>query len=123
MFYPPANRSPCATFTDVFLSMAKLYVFGDRYDIESLRSLVLYKMRRTLVALKLFPKRIPELLLLVEYVFETTREEDELRVMMTQFAGCMITALVRCPDWDPFVVKQPIFTRELVQFIQGVGVA
>ena len=123
MFYPPRNYSPHATLTDVLLSLAKLYVFGDRYDIASLRALVLYKMRRTLVALKLFPQRIPEIFLLVEYIYETTRKGDELRVMVTQFAGCMITALVRWPSWDSYIVDQPAFTAELVQFLQNPDAA
>ena len=43
-FKPRKNRDAGEDFTAVFLGHARLYVFADRYDIESLRSLCLYKL-------------------------------------------------------------------------------
>jgi hypothetical protein len=114
VFQPYKNYQPVECFEETFLSQARLYVFGDRYLIEALRTLVLYKMRRTLVAFKLFPERVPDIFLLVQYVYENTREGDGLRELLTDFAVCKITLLLAHSGWGPFMHEQGSFTSELL---------
>ncbi|KIW75220.1 hypothetical protein Z517_11994 [Fonsecaea pedrosoi CBS 271.37] len=118
LFRPYKNYTPSESLTEMLLSQARLYVFADRYVIESLRSLVLYKMRRSLASLKLFPERGPEVFLLVQYVYENTREGDDLRALLTQFIACMITVFLQHPDWDGFIRQQHIFTMDLLKHLR-----
>ncbi|OQV10722.1 BTB/POZ domain-containing protein [Cladophialophora immunda] len=118
IFHPYRNSTPSESLMETLLSLAKLYVFADRYVIESLRSLVLYKMRRTLVSLKLFPQRVSEVFLLVQYVYDHTREGDDLRLLLTQFAACMINVFLQHSDWDRFICEQQTFTSELLHHLR-----
>jgi hypothetical protein len=120
-FQPYKNYQPFECFEEVFLCQARLYVFGDRYDIEALRSLVLYKMRRTLAVFILFPERVPDIFLLVQYVYENTREGDGLRNLLTEFAVCRITLLLDHSDWDAFMHEQSSFSSELLEKLRNIS--
>lgn len=120
-FQPYRNYQPFECFEETFLFQARLYVFGDCYLIEALRTLVLYKMRRTLVAFRLFPERVPDIFLLVQYVYQNTREGDGLRDLLTDFAVCMITLLLGHPDWDFFMREQGSFISELLGKLRKVS--
>ncbi|TKA24290.1 hypothetical protein B0A54_17936 [Friedmanniomyces endolithicus] len=58
-----ANTESCEEYTDVSLSHAHLYTFADRYDVEGLRELALYKLHQTLVKFTQFNERIGDPLL------------------------------------------------------------
>ncbi|EXJ73589.1 uncharacterized protein A1O5_03351 [Cladophialophora psammophila CBS 110553] len=118
VFYAYKNYTPSESFTETLLAQAKLYVFCDRYIVEPLRSLVLYKMQRTLASLNLFPERVPEIFLLIQYIYENTSDGDDLRTLLTQFAACMITVLIQHPDWGIFIREQRSFTSELLQHLR-----
>ncbi|KIY03072.1 uncharacterized protein Z520_01539 [Fonsecaea multimorphosa CBS 102226] len=118
IFHPYRNCPPSESLTETLLSQARLYVFADRYVVESLKALVLYKMRRTLASLKLFFERVPEVFGLVQYVYENTREGDDLRLLLTQFAACVIPVLLQHPDWDRFIREQRTFTWDLLQHLR-----
>ncbi|OAP65342.1 hypothetical protein AYL99_01314 [Fonsecaea erecta] len=118
VFQPYRNRTSSESLAETLLSQARLYVFADRYVVESLRLRVLYKMRRSLASLKLFPERVPEVFGLVQYVYENTREGDDLRLLLTHFAACKVTALLEHPDWEQFIGEQRTFTWDLLQHLR-----
>jgi hypothetical protein len=119
-FLPFRNYDPSESFQSVFLCQARLYVFGDRYDVEALRSLVLYKLRRALSVFTLFPQRVPDILMLVEYAYENTPEGDDLRDLLSDYALCKVTFLLTHDDWDFFARENPTFTMELLAKLRGL---
>jgi hypothetical protein len=112
-FKPPRNIHS-ESWEGVFLCHTKLYVLADRYVIEDLKSLALYKIRRTLASFTLFPQSITDILELLRYTFENTREEDALRDLLVDYALCKVTYLLESDAWDTFIEEEPTFTRTLL---------
>ena len=90
IFEPYKNCDPGEMFTKIFLCHARLYVFADRYQIDSLRTLVLYKLRRTLAAFRLFPQRVPDIFELIRFSYTSTRESDDMGDLLTDYVVCFI---------------------------------
>ncbi|KAK5726339.1 hypothetical protein LTS12_027452, partial [Elasticomyces elasticus] len=89
-----ANSESCEEYTDVFLSHAQLYVFADRYDVEGLRELALYKLHQTLVEFNLFKERIGDVSELLCYAYDNTPErlgcQERLRDLVLRYVACHI---------------------------------
>ncbi|KAF3896759.1 BTB domain-containing protein [Trichophyton interdigitale] len=90
-FKPFSNVTDDQDFTPVFLGHARLYVIADKYCIEALKELVLFKLHRTLKDFTLFPKRIGDLVKLIQFVYteDNTRggskQIDPLRKLVTRY--------------------------------------
>jgi hypothetical protein len=86
------NTSPREDFTPVFLAHARLYVFADKYGIESLKLLVLGKIQQTLVGFKCFGTRLDDVVESVRFSYcnDNTPDEgdDQLRALVLQFVTC-----------------------------------
>lgn len=121
-FRPYKNTSPFEEYTEVFLSQARLYVFGDVYDVMSLRSLVIYKMRRILAEFTLFPSRVQDVYALIEYTFGNTREEDGFRRLILDYAVCMISIISEHRIWDSFYRENVSFASELIAKLRSLSV-
>ena len=113
-FRPYRNCNPTEEMTEVFLCHAYLYVFADRYQIESLSDLTLYKLRRTLAAFKLFPERAADFFKLVHYSYANTREGDNLRDLMVAFAGCYLEHIAPHPAWRPLLCETESFAGDVL---------
>ena len=88
------NNEPSQSLEILLLAHAHCYVFSDRYCIVGLRSMALLKLRRSLAAFKFFQERVPDFYALVRYVYPNTRDGDELRLLLVNFAACMISELI-----------------------------
>ncbi|GBF61547.1 hypothetical protein TMEN_4051 [Trichophyton mentagrophytes] len=90
-FEPFSNVTDDQDFTPVFLGHARLYVIADKYCIEALKELVLFKLHTTLKGFTLFPKRIGDLVKLIQFVYteDNTRggskQIDPLRKLVTRY--------------------------------------
>ncbi|EGE02933.1 hypothetical protein TEQG_01971 [Trichophyton equinum CBS 127.97] len=90
-FEPFSNVADDQDFTPVFLGHARLYVIADKYCIEALKELVLFKLHTTLKGFTLFPKRIGDLVKLIQFVYteDNTRggskQIDPLRKLVTRY--------------------------------------
>ena len=114
VFEPYKNCDPSENFTEIFLCHARLYAFADRYQIDSLRTLVLYKLRRTLAAFRLFPERVPDIFELVQFSYANTREHDDLRSLVTDYIVCFVEYLVPHPDWVSLLANTDSFATEVL---------
>jgi hypothetical protein len=114
IFEPYKNCDPGENFTKIFLCHARLYVFADRYQIDSLRTLVLYKLRRTLAAFRLFPERVPDIFELIQFSYTNTREGDDIRNLLTDYVVCFIEYLVPHADWGSLLEKAGSFAAEVL---------
>ncbi len=91
---PRANTSPEEDFTNVFLGHASLYVFAEKYGVESLKALTLNKMHETLSAFTLYRARIGDIVKLIGYVYSSENTPDyedrvdELRALVTHYVAC-----------------------------------
>jgi hypothetical protein len=119
VFEPYKNCDPSESFTEIFLCHARLYAFADRYQIDSLRTLVLYKLRRTLAAFRLFPERVPDIFELVQFSYANTREPDDLRNLVTEYVVCFIEYLVPYAVWGSLLEKVDSFAAEVLTKVLG----
>lgn len=88
-----ANTRQDHNFQPVFLGHAKLYLLADKYLIEGLKNLVLYKLRSTLQMFELYECRVVDIVELVRfsYTSEYTSDRsddgelDELRRLVVEY--------------------------------------
>ena len=71
-FPPRGNRESCENYIEVFLCHTKLYVFANRYDVDSLREICLHKLQRTLIEFILDDKRAEDIVNLLRYNYSNT---------------------------------------------------
>ncbi|KAF3492111.1 uncharacterized protein GIQ15_01628 [Arthroderma uncinatum] len=84
-----SNVSADQDFTPVFLGHARLYVVADKYGIQPLKDLVLYKLYKTLKNFTFFATRIRDIIELIRFAYhdDNTRGRvdgiDGLRKLVT----------------------------------------
>lgn len=89
-FKPFSNVTDDQDFTPVFLGHARLYVIADKYCIKALKELVLFKLHTTLKDFTLFPRRIGDLVKLIQFVYNEdntrggSKQIDPLRQLVTR---------------------------------------
>ncbi|KAK0949908.1 hypothetical protein LTR91_026071 [Friedmanniomyces endolithicus] len=113
-----ANTESCEEYTDVFLSHAQLYAFADRYDVEGLRELALYKLHQTLVNFTLFNERIRDVSELLCYSYDTTPERPgslgRLRDLVIRYVACHIERFQRDPTLIMAMKRENSISVDLV---------
>ncbi|PYI11472.1 hypothetical protein BO78DRAFT_466561 [Aspergillus sclerotiicarbonarius CBS 121057] len=78
-YLPVGNFHPREDFYPVFLGHAELYVLADKYDITSLKDLVLYKLVKTLSQFTLYENNVGNVTEWVRYSYQNTLPRDPLR--------------------------------------------
>jgi len=63
------NSSPTEDYTTVFLGHAELYVFAEKWGIESLKPLALHKLHKTMLSFTLYAARQLDIVQLPRYAY------------------------------------------------------
>ena len=96
---PHPNQGPEEDYADVFLSHAQLYVFAEKYDIQTLRTLALKNLQNVLAIFTLYKERTGDIITLLEYIYENTREPidgiEDLRTLLTHYVGYEMDMLMK----------------------------
>jgi hypothetical protein len=117
------NSSPTEDYTPVFLGHAQLYVFAEKWGIEALKTLSLYKLHKTLVSFTLYSARRTDITELLRYTYsdEHTPDRvgvvDDLRSLVMLYAVCEIESLIHCPEFQSLVGEGGQLAQELVQML------
>lgn len=105
---PALNQDPHEDHSSVILSHARLYVFSNRYECDTLRDLCLQKLRLTLSRYNLRSERHSEIIQLVRYSYNHTQEfengSDKLRDLVSDYVVChleLLCAQTAFPDLLP----------------------
>ena len=112
-----SSRLDCGTD---LLAYAKLYVFADRYLIQSLRELTLDKLHGSLIKYKLEAGSIAHVVDLIGYTCENTVEEtidtvsafeqkDGMRALVFAWTICKASSLVNFRDFVEMLPNNPPF--------------
>ena len=92
-----SNTAPDEDYTNVLLSHAQLYVFGEKYDIKALQQLSLRKLRHTLATFTLYQERVDDILSLIRYTFAETgptrHGESSIRTMLMFYVSTEMEVL------------------------------
>lgn len=94
-FTPPENTGAWEDFTPVFLEQARLYVLADKYGIESLCQLVLFKLHQTLKNFKLYDTGVSGIIEFVRFVYLNTPPNYSGKVdAMRNFATRYVVSVI-----------------------------
>ncbi len=93
------NQSPEEDYTDVFLSHAQLYVFAEKFDIQTLKLLVLENLQKSLAIFTLYQERTGDIITLLRYVYSNTSEPsddvEDLRTLLRDYVGYEMDILMK----------------------------
>ena len=106
---PRPNKSAQEDYTDVFLSHAQLYVFAEKYDIQSLKTLALEELHATLDVYELYEVRTGDIIELLRYVYANTCKPQEgvndMRSMISQYVGHKMDVLMEAAEFGELIIK------------------
>ncbi|OCL02376.1 hypothetical protein AOQ84DRAFT_434418 [Glonium stellatum] len=117
---PISNSDEQEDYTPVFLAHARLYVFADKYGIESLKSLSLQKLHKTLKNFTLYRARVGDILKLVQYAYEHTADygNDSLRVIVAEYILCEIDTIGKTRKFSDLMEEGGAFVRDFWKLLQ-----
>ncbi|KAL8846042.1 MAG: hypothetical protein Q9221_008837 [Calogaya cf. arnoldii] len=105
---PIPNQRPEQDYTDVFLSHAQLYVFAEKYDIQTLKMLALENLQNILAIFTLYGQRTGDIVALLRYVYANTGEPvdsvEDLRTLMTHYMGYEMDTLMKDEEFRMLMV-------------------
>ena len=106
---PRHNQAPNENYTDVFLSHARVYVFAEKYDIQSLKALALDELHCTLQSFDLHPERTGDIIALLRYVYANTGEivdgVEDMRTVLKDYVGFEMDILMKDEDFGHVIIE------------------
>ena len=95
---PRPNQASNEDYAEVFLSHARMYVFAEEYDIQSLKALALDELHGTLQNFNLYPERTEDIVALLRYVYANTGEPvdgvEDMRTVLAHYVGFEMDTLL-----------------------------
>lgn len=115
----PKHKDSSEDYSDVLLCHARLYVLGDTYLIPELQKLAIHRLHATLKEFVLYPSRLQDVIMLVKYVFENTRQNDEICNMVSLYCACIKESLddKECGGLERLVNDVPNFGLSLIRVL------
>ncbi|KAM5348380.1 hypothetical protein ACJ41O_008204 [Fusarium nematophilum] len=111
---PRNNWGASQCYRPVFLSHARLYILADKYGVEDLRKLALYRLHGTLFHFTVYWQRVPDLVALAQEIFDNTVESDEARNVIVDYLTCFIEHIRGSPELSEMLRKGGDFAAALV---------
>lgn len=105
---PRPNQESNEDYTDVFLSHAQLYVFAEKYDIQTLKTLALENLQNVLAIFTLYEERTGDIIALLRYVYMNTSElidgHKEMRTLLTHYVGYEMDTLMKDEEFRDLMI-------------------
>ena len=125
-FAPPKNTGSWEDFTPVFLEQARLYVLADKYGIESLCQLVLFKLYSTLKGFKLYDTGLSAIIEFVRFVYLNTPENngskvDALRNLVIRYVVSVLGQIGEMECFQELLEEGGPFVSDLWHIIWSEG--
>ncbi|KAL8794442.1 MAG: hypothetical protein Q9195_003029 [Heterodermia aff. obscurata] len=96
---PRPNSTRQEDYSEVFLGHARLYVFADKYDIQTLKQLAIEELHATLAVYTLYKEGTGDIVALLRYVYANTAEYksgvEDLRTLLTQYMEVEMNTLIK----------------------------
>ena len=106
---PRPNQAPNEDYTEVFLSHARVYVFAEKYDIQSLKALALDELHGTLQNFDLHAERTGDIIALLRYVYANTGESadevEDMRTVLKHYVGFEMDILMKNNDFGDLMIE------------------
>ncbi|MCJ1429633.1 hypothetical protein MMC29_007548 [Sticta canariensis] len=114
----PRPNHPSQDFTPVFLAHAELYVFADKYGINSLKQTVLHKLHKTLAIYTINPADIRAIIELIRYTFSDDNTLDldnhveDLRELVIAYIASEIKIIGKCGQFLALLEEGGAFVKK-----------
>ena len=106
---PRPNQASNEDYTEVFLSHARVYVFAEEYDIQSLKALALDELHGTLQNFYLYPERTGDIIALLRYVYANTGEPidgvEDMRTVLKHYVGFEMDDLMKDKGFGDLMIE------------------
>ena len=106
---PRHNQASNEDYTEVFLSHARVYVFAEQYDIQSLKALALDELHCTLQSFDLHPERTGDIIALLRYIYANTGEivdgVEDMRTVLKHYIGFEMDTLMKDNEFGDFMIE------------------
>lgn len=106
---PRQNSNKREDYSEVFLGHARLYVFADKYDIQTLKEFTIEELHATLAVYTLYQERTGDIVRLLRYVYANTAETksgvEDLRTLLTQYMEVEIDTLIKDEDLQGLMIE------------------
>lgn len=110
-------------YSSVLLTHGRLYVVAMKYDIASLKTLVLRKIHKPLLSLTLYSSRVSDVVGLLRYIYsddpQVTAEDDELRKLLVHYVGCEMDTLGNSHEFAALLEEGGAFVRDVWKMVYG----
>jgi hypothetical protein len=121
------NIKQCEDYTNVFLGHARIYVFADRYNVATLRTLALGKLYRTLDVFNIYSNRIGDIINLIRYSYSNSytrdsdgvQDMDSLRKLVIHYIVYMFEDLAKDDHFLALMEEGGPFVRDLMVMLLG----
>lgn len=115
-----SNKSSIKDYTSIFLSHNQLYVLTKKWDIKSLKTLMLSKLHVTLCEYKLYEARYDDFVELIKYMYKHTscrKRMNSLRELVTQYVTHEQTQIVEFESCLALIESDKSFARNLISMM------
>lgn len=116
------NESSSEDYSPVFLGHARLYVFAEKWGIESLQTLALHKLHATLCGYKPYKGRYGDVVELIKYTYQNTptqKRKDRLRALVTKYVVQEQIQIAKSEPCLSLVEDEGSFARDLLSTVLG----
>jgi hypothetical protein len=107
--------------TEPLLSHNSLYVFAEKWGIDSLKALTLFKLHQTLCIFPLDESNAPNIVELARSGYSGTPDLesgiDELRALIGQYIAANVEVMLRNTAFTELVEEGGAFARDLIKFM------
>jgi hypothetical protein len=110
-------------YTPIFLGHARLYVFAEKWGIDTLKALTLHKLQKTLILFKIYEARRGDVVELVKFAYsnENTPDLDDdvdaLRELVVHYVTYQLESLIGAPEFLVLLEQPGPFSRDLVRMM------
>lgn len=112
---PRRNVAASEFYKPIFLCHARLYAFAEKYDIVPLGKLSLRRLHQTLVFFIVYDENVPDLICLVEEIYEHTFEGSPARNMITTYLSFFVACLINRADFRDLLGRADGFAPDLIE--------
>ena len=106
---PRENCNATEDYTNVFLCHARVYVFADQYDVQSLKSFALEELHLALANYILYPERTGDIVALLTFIYSHTSESvsgvEDLRSVLTAYMSYEMDTLMKDSRFKELMIE------------------
>ncbi|KAF2181278.1 hypothetical protein K469DRAFT_589627, partial [Zopfia rhizophila CBS 207.26] len=118
---PPTGikQEPYHSYSEVFLCHARVYMFAEKYNVETLMALSLHKLQHTLTHYVLYEDHIADIVTLLQYSYSFSASHqvstNNLQLLVAQYAACIFEQLGKSQHFYTALQKSSPLGKDIIK--------